>query len=209
MHKFTNCVLLSIMKKQLVDEKVREEIIIASEKVFQSYGLEKVSMQDISKACGRSRTSLYHYFKNKMEVFDAIGDRKLSKILQSCSQQISNTASLADNLEAFQKQKMKELRTLAREFDLVLRDLRHDPSLLVIKFRVQFEEEIAVFDKMINWAIDKQEIRPLSKENSRFLAETFVTALKSFEQEIILFDRFPEFETKLSWLASIFTKGLQ
>jgi AcrR family transcriptional regulator len=50
------------------------EIIQATLRLYRQFGPGKVSMDDVAKATGRSRTSIYYYFKNRDEMFRAAVD---------------------------------------------------------------------------------------------------------------------------------------
>jgi len=197
------------MKEKLPDDIVREEIVQAAAQVFENYGYIKSSMQDISDACGKSRSSLYYYFKNIDDVFDAFADKRLNEIFDGCRTQVHPEASLQENLVNFQLYKLNHIKTLIRRYHLAFKDLRQDLNRLFIKIRLLLNEEIAFLAQVIRWAIQKKEIKALSDEDTIFLAETIVTGLRGFEQEIFLFNRFPDFEDKLSWMVSIFYKGLK
>ena len=45
------------------EEQLREESITAAQKLFQQYGLHKTTMEDIAKAMGRGKSTLYYYYK--------------------------------------------------------------------------------------------------------------------------------------------------
>ena len=191
------------------EEQIKEEIITAATGVFESYGFTRVSMQDISKAGKKGRTTLYYYFGNKTEVFDAVIEKICLQIFDTCLAVIDPNASMSTNLENFYTKKLQEIKFLTKKYHLVLEDLKQQPELAAAKTRVLLEKEGSVLYKVIRWAIEKKEIAELTEADSRFLAETIVTAFKSFEQEIILFNRFPDLEAKLSWLSLIFCKGLK
>jgi TetR/AcrR family transcriptional repressor of nem operon len=59
------------MPTQKVD---KEQIIKDSLKVFKEQGYHKTSMADIGKACGLLKGSIYHYFKSKEELMEAVID---------------------------------------------------------------------------------------------------------------------------------------
>lgn len=191
------------------EEQIKEEIITAATGVFESYGFTRVSMQDISKAVKKGRTTLYYYFGNKTEVFDAVIEKICLQIFDTCLAVIDPNASMSTNLESFYTKKLQEIKFLTKKYHLVLEDLKQQPELAAAKTRVLLEKEASVLYQMIRWAIEKKEIAELTEADSRFLTETIVTAFKSFEQEIIFFNRFPDMEAKLSWLSLIFCKGLK
>jgi AcrR family transcriptional regulator len=190
------------------NDSIREEIIAAADTVFQRYGFVRVSMQDISNECKKGRSTLYHYFKNKTELLAALCHKMFSQCLEESKATISKRRSFSANLESFNEVKIKRLRELVLKYKLVIEDMRQEPSLLIMQSRIMSEEEILAVKLMIKWAMENKEIAELNEDDSQFLAETLQTVFKSFDQEIILFGRFPQFESKITWLAQIIHKGL-
>ncbi|MCD8740834.1 TetR/AcrR family transcriptional regulator [Mucilaginibacter roseus] len=196
-----------MIKAEAID-KVREDIITAAEEVFQKYGYLRVSMQDISKASGKGRSTLYYYFRNKMEVFDAVSHRLFGQLLKECQKVISPDATFVVNIERYYSVKLRNLKKIVSSYELVTEDFRQDPSLLAAKTHKLQDNEIAILNNIIQWAQANNEIAQLSTEDSTFLAEIFVTAFKSYEQEIVLYNKLQNFEEKINWLAQILHKGL-
>ncbi|MCT4687559.1 TetR/AcrR family transcriptional regulator [Vallitalea sp.] len=58
------------MPKIVDAEAIRIEIIKKAFNVFVKKGYYKSSMMDITKSCNMKRTTIYHYFKNKDEIFE-------------------------------------------------------------------------------------------------------------------------------------------
>ncbi|MDB5149771.1 MAG: Regulatory protein TetR [Mucilaginibacter sp.] len=100
------------------------------------------------------------------------------------------------------------MREVVLKYKLVIEDMRMDPALLIMQSRIMSEEEILAVKLMIKWAMENKEIAELNEEDSQFLAENSQTVFNSFDQEIILFGRFQQFESKITWLAQIIHKGL-
>ncbi|GAA4923807.1 helix-turn-helix domain-containing protein [Mucilaginibacter defluvii] len=197
-----------MIKAEAID-KVREDIITAAEEVFKKYGYLRVSMQDISKASGKGRSTLYYYFRNKMEVFDAVSHRLFSQLLKECQKVISPEATFVENIERYYTVKLRNLKKMITQYELVAEDLRQDPSLLAAKTTHKLQDnEIALLNNIIQWAQANNEIAQLSTEDSMFLSEIFVTAFKSFEQEIVIYNKLQNFEEKINWLVQILHKGL-
>ena len=51
------------------DNEQKELILSAAKKLFSRFGLEKTTMEDVAKAAGKGKSSLYYYFKSKEEVY--------------------------------------------------------------------------------------------------------------------------------------------
>ena len=41
-------------------DRVREEILVQAQILFQQYGLKKTTMDEIAAACGKAKSTLYH-----------------------------------------------------------------------------------------------------------------------------------------------------
>ncbi|OYW78704.1 MAG: TetR family transcriptional regulator, partial [Sphingobacteriia bacterium 32-37-4] len=44
------------------EEIFKEDIIREAQKLFQAYGLKKTTMEDIAKALGKGKSTLYYYY---------------------------------------------------------------------------------------------------------------------------------------------------
>lgn len=62
------------------DEIVREQILLQAQKLFKQFGLRKTTMDEIAAECGKAKSTLYHYFKSKEEVFDGVIDIELRNL---------------------------------------------------------------------------------------------------------------------------------
>ncbi len=56
------------MAKKKSDEDVKSEIIKAARSLFMKYGYNKTTMEDIAKAAGKGKSTLYYYYPSKDDV---------------------------------------------------------------------------------------------------------------------------------------------
>ncbi|MGI4022902.1 MAG: TetR/AcrR family transcriptional regulator [Janthinobacterium lividum] len=197
------------MKHPLEYDQVKSDIIKASGDVFTKYGFAKVSMQDISKASGKGRTTLYYYFKNKGEVLEAFAGKEFIEMLNKSQIELNDKEEFAQNIQHYYQTKLQVYKKLLHQYSKVIEDIKAEPSFFIQKNKLFFKEEVAVISKIIEWAVNNAEIALIPTANIKFLAETLVTAFRSFEQEMILFGGLENFESKLNWLTEILYKGLK
>jgi len=69
------------VESTIKDDLFQEQVIKAAQLLFRQYGLEKVTMDEVAKAVGKGRSSLYYYYKNKIEIFGAVMDLEIDEIL--------------------------------------------------------------------------------------------------------------------------------
>lgn len=71
------------------------EIIQATLRLYRQFGPDKVSMDDVAKATGRSRTSIYYYFKNRDEMFRAAVDAIVLEMAKDLRKAVADVRPVA------------------------------------------------------------------------------------------------------------------
>lgn len=77
MHSYTEFVQVRMKLKNS-----KEAILNQALAIFSRLGFNKTTMADIANASNRGRRTIYTYFKSKEEVFDAVVERELDKVLE-------------------------------------------------------------------------------------------------------------------------------
>lgn len=68
------------MEKSTINPHGRkQEIIEAAREVFSKYGYKKTTMDDVASSLNITRSALYYYYKNKDDIFLAVGEYMLLK----------------------------------------------------------------------------------------------------------------------------------
>lgn len=111
-------------KKQLKEEA----IIIAAEKVFGDTGYQNSKMEDVARAAGITKVTLYSYFQSKENLFMAITFRGFQKLLNGYYQVmdkfknktgLESTLALLDKFMDFSAANMLYNEALLNYFSLV------------------------------------------------------------------------------------------
>ncbi|WP_111307538.1 TetR/AcrR family transcriptional regulator [Confluentibacter sediminis] len=188
---------------------VKQHILKSSTAVFKELGFEKVTMDDIAKAANKGRSTLYYYFKNKHEVFEQVAELEYLSIIEPARTIIKPFQSLEENLKLYNEFKLKSLISKTTEYTFLLEDIRQNINLAYYLLRKLRQIETAIFENMLNWSLDKNEITAISSGEIQFLAIAMVTALNSLEKEMLLFGTIENMPVRLQWLISILIKGLK
>ena len=59
---------------------IKEDILKSSRKLFTNYGYKKVSMDEIAKASGVTKKTVYSYFKDKASLLKTLIDEEMTKM---------------------------------------------------------------------------------------------------------------------------------
>lgn len=191
------------------DEIITAEIITAAIKVFQQHGYIKVTMQDIAREVGKGRSTLYYYFKNKQEVFEAVVLFEFSTIYNKASAGMSKSKSLSQNLLEYNDIKLREVIKLLLVYSSLLDDIRENPKLIHDVKRLLDANETSLFKQLLFWGVLNKDIGEMPVHDMDYLAKSMVTALSSLELELLLYGSVEDMIGRLEWLITILVKGLK
>lgn len=92
----------------------KETILNQALGIFSRLGFHKTTMADIASASNRGRRTIYTYFKSKEEVYEAVVERELDKVLEVIQEEL-NDVEFADNkLEVYLKTRLKSIVDLTK-----------------------------------------------------------------------------------------------
>jgi len=103
-----------------MDEK-KEEILKKANRIFHTYGIKSVSMEDISKELRISKKTLYQYVNNKTDLLQKVIDYQFYKDENRIVQVINNNYNAIDTLIEVSKlinEELKEFKPNIIMFDL-------------------------------------------------------------------------------------------
>jgi AcrR family transcriptional regulator len=89
------------------DDIIHQEILQAALRLYRKSGPKRVTLDNVAKATGRSRSSLYYYFKNRDEIFQAVLDRIAEDVAAEIRLAVAATKNLNDKIYAFCSTKIK------------------------------------------------------------------------------------------------------
>jgi len=65
-------------------ESQREMILTGAAELFAQRGFHGTSMNEVADACGLSKATLYHYYRDKTELLISIADGHVSRLVELC-----------------------------------------------------------------------------------------------------------------------------
>jgi len=66
-------------------ENQRETILASAAELFAQRGFHGTSMNEVAEACGLSKPTLYHYYRDKSELLVSIADGHVSRLVELCN----------------------------------------------------------------------------------------------------------------------------
>lgn len=157
------------------DEKVREEILKEAQKLFKQYGLKKTTMDEIAAACGKAKSTLYHYFKSKEEVFDAVFAMELQSLRVIVKDSVAEQKLLKDKMMTYFTCFHEEIMNKVNLYRAVKLELLNDQKSQTHFHRLmQFEK--SYITRMLEDAFDAGEFTGFTKEEIPWFSEIMIAA---------------------------------
>jgi AcrR family transcriptional regulator len=91
------------------DDVKRNRVLDGAMRVFLSYGYQRVTMDDIARTAEMSRPALYLLFRNKADIYRAIGERMFEMSSQATDRVLNGGGSLGEKLTVVIDQIMIEM----------------------------------------------------------------------------------------------------
>ncbi len=191
----------------------RTLILSAAQQLFQEKGLGRSTMEDVAKAAGMGKSSLYYYFKSQEEIFDAVLEAEVGDILRESIRQMSRHNDLLAKLSAFATVKFEMARKRkslygATEAGMDAEALSRYQTLKKVVHKRYLQKETVLLQQLLVNAGADQEIRELTPEALDNAVFIFLAALRGINREITLHWTAEEAPGRLTAFCELFYKGL-
>lgn len=159
----------------LKDEIVKDEILEQAQKLFQQFGLKKTTMDEIALACGKAKSTLYHYFKSKEEVFDAVIHMEVINLRQHVKDKVEEYKKMLDKLQAYVIEFNLEIIQKTNLYHIVKQDSMFETRAKKHFFQMlDFEKSYIM--RILEDGYDSGEYRGVEREDIPWIAELFLAA---------------------------------
>lgn len=96
--------------------------------MFATVGLRRTTMETIASAAGRGRRTIYMYFSNKAEIYDAVVEREIRQITGPLLDLVSSVKEFEAVLQRYSEVRVNQLNVLLIRNPLLLRDFSQGHS---------------------------------------------------------------------------------
>lgn len=158
----------------------RETLLKTAQKLFARFGFNKTTVDEIASAAHIAKSTLYHHFTSKEDIFRAVIEREGKTLAKRIRDAVEAADTPQEKLRAYVITRMGYLRELAN-FYSALRDeyLEHYPFIESVRQK-DFEDEMAMFREILSEGLRKKVLN-LKDGDVEVTALAVITALKGLE----------------------------
>ncbi len=99
---------------------VKGIVIQAAQIIFSRYGFKKTTMNEIAKETHLAKSSIYHYFRSKEEIFEAIIEKEIMTLMEDLHQAIDTVNAPQEKLRAFFKTRLQAMQKATNFYGAIL-----------------------------------------------------------------------------------------
>jgi len=187
------------------EDIIQQQILQAAQQLFQKHGYQKVTMDDVAKAIGKGRSSLYYYYKNKDEVFDAVIDAEISGIFTEITRVIAQGATVEEKLRAFGLTKIKISRKRKSFFEALETGMNPDEMSQYVQKKQAIQkrirkEESALLNQVLNEGAERGEFSAPDPKVQDTIIFIFMGSQRGINREMMLVNNYARMEPAVDML---------
>lgn len=129
--------------------KTREKLIEVARQLFAHKGVANTTMNDIAEASEKGRRTIYTYFKNKKEIYNAVLESESDKIVNSLREIVSSDAPVEERTRRFLLSRLEHGRRIGSAYESMRSWLRFDIRRVDRIRQLVEEKEQKLFSKLL------------------------------------------------------------
>lgn len=138
-----------------LNNEVRDNIVNAAREIFARYGFRKATMDDIAQAARKGKSSLYHYFKSKKDVFKAVVEKEGNILEREMERALEKEKTPQDKLITYTIKRMEILNRVANFYSAFQDDYIENYGFIQ-KLRKRYDNyELKTIKEILKEGIDK------------------------------------------------------
>ncbi|MBL3547581.1 MULTISPECIES: TetR/AcrR family transcriptional regulator [Chryseobacterium] len=186
-------------------DQLSQQILETASGLYLKYGLKKVTMDDISKAVGKSRTSIYYYYKNREEVFQAVLDNLIKEVIYEIDLSMNKRKSFEEKINEFCIAKVKTSQERASFFRAIETgmDAEEKSKHMTDAHDRMMEAEKNLLLKVFAKSITDNEIPKVSLKEQETVIFILLSSIRGIRREMVLKNNFKNLNPIVNTLTSM------
>jgi AcrR family transcriptional regulator len=160
------------------DEEVKNSILEAAKRVFQKWGLNKTTMEDIAHEAGKGKSTLYYYYKSKDELFETLAMIEFNSCISKANSSVREINSAKEKLKKYIAVMLNGIKKTASIYPLVKGEIKGNKEFLdKIRKVLDAKEELIIAD-ILKLGIESGEFNFLTEQELSKAASVIVSIFR-------------------------------
>jgi len=188
-------------------EDIREKILDVAQIVFSKHGFDKTTMEEIAKKSEKGKSTLYYYFKNKVELYSAVIEREGNFIMNELMKIINLNLDTKELFVRYITKRFELIEKVVNYFNIVKDDYIKYYPLIQIYRKKHDEFEIIALKQILLKGISRNELN-ITENQIEDAAIGISSAIKGLEIPLFIESSNNTINKKTDILLELFMHGL-
>ncbi len=195
------------------EDIIQRQILEAAKRLFDVYGVAKITMEDVAKAIGKSRSSLYYYYKSKDELLAAVIMTEILEVRGEMEKAVNQAATVEAKINAIFTVKLNMSREKHSFFSKLETGMDIDAISSFRKIKIAHHDqtikwESALLTKIVNEGVKKGELATVKPREMETLIFVLVSCLHGLKFEMRAENHVRDIKTVAAKFAKVVLHGL-
>ncbi len=190
------------------DDVVERAIMDGAKQVFRKWGLAKATMEDIAKAAGKGKSTLYYYFKSKEEIFHAIAKEEIDASLRAAQEEMDKVENAGEKLSLYVSVILKEIQSRTKFYTIIMGEFRENMKIIDQIRNYYAEQEDRFVRNLIAYGIERGEFRQVDTHAAGMTSRVVVLMLRGLIMELLVQEEQEDLDPYIESVNNLFLKGL-
>ncbi|HLP71573.1 MAG TPA: TetR/AcrR family transcriptional regulator [Bacteroidales bacterium] len=186
-------------------EEYRQKILGTAGLIFSKYGFRKTSMDEIAKALGMGKSSIYYYYSSKEAIFEAVVLNEANILRSTLTKAIKAVESPMYKMKNYVFVRMKSFEKLSNYYNAIF-DKNLDHFDFIEKVREKYDREELAILRLILYDGTRKKV--FSAQNSEYTAMAIQTTLKGLEVPLFWKKKEENIEARLNTILDVLFYGI-
>ncbi|MES2372067.1 MAG: TetR/AcrR family transcriptional regulator [Bacteroidota bacterium] len=191
------------------DDIIKDEILKEAQKLFQQFGVKKTTMEDIAKAMGKGKSTLYYYYCSKEEIFDAVILKEMDEVFNRVKMAVEKAVSAEEKLKAFTLTKIKAVQKRVNLCKMVSGEMPDNMRCMKHLHSQYDAQEVKLVKDILKFGVANGEFGKIVGKELDILPSVMVSSLRGLERDMFIDVRFAKLELRMESIIGIMIKGLR
>jgi AcrR family transcriptional regulator len=196
------------------DDIIQQEVLKAAIRLYQKFGPNGFTMDDLAAAAGRSRTSLYYYYKDRDEIYQAVMDKIIRDVAAEIRQAVAAVETLRDKIYAFCDSKLKASENWKKVFNAMMASMdaeeqSNHAKVMYSWHKKLIHQESVILNEILADATRRKEMRVISPGDQDTLVFLIYSGIRGFRREIFELNDPHDMKAALRLLTDMVVKWLK
>lgn len=190
------------------DDIIKDEILKEAQKLFQQFGVKKTTMEDIAKAMGKGKSTLYYYYCSKEDIFDAVILKEMGEVFHCVKQAVEKAETAEEKLKVFTLSKIKAVQKRANLYKIVKGEMQDTMRCMKHLHAAYDMQETSLVKEILLFGIKNGEFAKQIKKDLDILPSVMVSSLRGLERDLFT-DKYAKLESRMESIMGIMMRGLK